>query len=429
MGEQRAQEAGVRRQAEDRRVGERAVQPGERGRAVGAVRDHLGDHRVVVRADDRARLDRGVDAHAVGVVRGQHRAGGREEARVLGVDAGLDRVAGHGHLDAFEGLPRRHAQLQLDEVEAGDQLGDRVLDLQPRVHLEEEVRGRVVGVGDELDRARAVVARGLGQRDGLRAQRRAQRVRDDRRRRLLEHLLVAALQRAFALAEREHGAVRVADHLDLDVPRARQEALDEHAVVAEAGRRFSLRRRDRLVEAVGGLDDAHPAPAAARRGLDQQRIGVAGARLLEAQRLHDRHARARRRLLRADLVAHQLDRLRRRPDEDHARFGAGARERRVLGQEAVARVQRVDAARRRDHVLDRQVGADADGRVRLTRCAARRRRRRCRSPRERMPSACSVRITRRAISPRLATRTELNITRRARGRSPSAAPRRCPRRW
>ena len=30
------------------------------------------------------------------------------------------------------------AQLQLDEVEAGDQLGDRVLDLQAGVHLQEE---------------------------------------------------------------------------------------------------------------------------------------------------------------------------------------------------------------------------------------------------------------------------------------------------
>jgi hypothetical protein len=30
-----------------------------------------------------------------------------------------------------------HAQLPLDQVEAGDRLGHRVLDLQPRVHLHE----------------------------------------------------------------------------------------------------------------------------------------------------------------------------------------------------------------------------------------------------------------------------------------------------
>ena len=55
VGEQRAQEAGVGGQAEDRGVGQRAVQPRQRGRAVRAVRDHLGDHRVVVGADDRCR--------------------------------------------------------------------------------------------------------------------------------------------------------------------------------------------------------------------------------------------------------------------------------------------------------------------------------------------------------------------------------------
>ena len=181
---------------------------------------------------------------------------------VLGVHARLDRVAVERDVDV-ERLARGDPQLQLDEVEAGDQLGDRVLDLQPRVHLQEEVRRRVVGVGDELDRARADVARGLRQRDRLVAEARAQLGRDDRRRRLLEHLLVAALQRALALAEREHVAVRVADHLHLDVPRARQEALDEHAVVAEARRGLAPRRGDRLVEPVGRA--RRPASRARRR--------------------------------------------------------------------------------------------------------------------------------------------------------------------
>ena len=50
-------------------------------------------------------------------------------------------------------LPRRDADLQLDEVDAGDHLGDRVLDLQAGVHLhEEELVGPVRG-DDELDGA------------------------------------------------------------------------------------------------------------------------------------------------------------------------------------------------------------------------------------------------------------------------------------
>ena len=38
-----------------------------------------------------------------------------------------------------EGLARRDQDLLADEVEAGDELGDRVLDLDARVHLQKEV--------------------------------------------------------------------------------------------------------------------------------------------------------------------------------------------------------------------------------------------------------------------------------------------------
>jgi hypothetical protein len=51
--------------------------------------------------------------------------------------------------------------------------------------------------------------------------------------RLLEHLLVAALHRAVALEEVDAVALRVAEDLDLDVARAHQVFLDQHAVVAE----------------------------------------------------------------------------------------------------------------------------------------------------------------------------------------------------
>ena len=48
-------------------------------------------------------------------------------------------------------------------------------------------------------------------------------------------------------------------------------------------------------------------------------------------------------LLRADLVAHDLERALAGPDEDDAGVGAGAREGGVLGEEAVARVDRLRA--------------------------------------------------------------------------------------
>ena len=48
----------------------------------------------------------------------------------------------------------------LDQVGAGDHLGDRVLDLQPGVHLQEVELA--VGGQDELHRAGAPVVDGLG---------------------------------------------------------------------------------------------------------------------------------------------------------------------------------------------------------------------------------------------------------------------------
>ena len=98
------------------------------------------------------------------------------------------------------GAARRHLELQAHEVEAGHGLGHRVLHLQPRVHLEEVEAA--VGRHQELDRARAEVAgraRGGDARPSHSSRRCARRER--RARRLLDHLLVAALDRALALAE------------------------------------------------------------------------------------------------------------------------------------------------------------------------------------------------------------------------------------
>jgi hypothetical protein len=58
-------------------------------------------------------------------------------------------------LTQWQGLARRHAELPFDEVEPGYCLGDRVLDLEARIHLD-EIEGAVPG--DELDGAGADIA-------------------------------------------------------------------------------------------------------------------------------------------------------------------------------------------------------------------------------------------------------------------------------
>ena len=70
----------------------------------------------------------------------------------------------HVLLPEGELLPGRHADLLLDEVDPGDHLGDRVLHLESRVHLqEEEIAARV---DEELAGAGAFVLHGPGRLDG-----------------------------------------------------------------------------------------------------------------------------------------------------------------------------------------------------------------------------------------------------------------------
>jgi hypothetical protein len=166
-------------------------------------------------------------------------------------------------LREWQRLARGDPQLQLDEVDARDELGDRVLDLKPRVHLHEEEE-LVGGVArhDELDRPGAEVAdapRRLAR--GL-ADARARRVVGKRRRRLLDDLLMAALQRALALPEVHDVPVRVSEDLHFDVSGRRHVPLEKEGVVAEGCRGLAPRRRDRVCELSLGLDDMHPAPPA-----------------------------------------------------------------------------------------------------------------------------------------------------------------------
>ena len=113
----------------------------------------------------------------------------------------------------------------------GGHLGDRVLDLDAGVHLEEEVLA--LGRQQALDRPGAAVADRAGRLDGDLADPRAQLVVDRRRRRLLDELLVAALDRAVPLAEMDDVAVGVGEHLHLDVAWVLEVALDVDRRVGE----------------------------------------------------------------------------------------------------------------------------------------------------------------------------------------------------
>lgn len=158
--------------------------------------------------------------------------------------------------------------------------------------------------------------------------------------------------------------------------RARDEALQIDAAVAERGLRLALRERQLGLELRRIVRDANAAPAAAGGRLDHDRIADARGHVARGvERLHDavaaghrRHVRAPRGVACTRLVAHRRDHLRVRADEDEAgRFDLRG-ECGVFGEEAVARMDRIRAAlpcgvedRGRIQVALRRVrGADVD---------------------------------------------------------------------
>ena len=250
----------------------------------------------------------------------------RLEARQpLGVDPALDGVPGRLEL----GLGERHllaggdADLLLHQVDVEDRLGHRVLDLQPGVHLDEEELAVLV---EELDGAGAGVV-DLRHRVGADAADPHPGARvDGGGGGLLENLLVAALQRAVALAEVDSAAPAVAEDLHLDVPRLAEVLLEVDLVVAEGGLGLGAGGREGGLHVGGGAGELHAAAAAAGGRLDDHRVAE---RLSDLPRLVERRHRAVRagnaghaellhRLLGGDLVAHQPDVLGGRADEDEA---------------------------------------------------------------------------------------------------------------
>ena len=187
---------------------------------------------------------------------------------------------------------------------------------------------------------------------------------------------MAPLYGAVALAQVDPDAVLVAQHLHLDVARVLDELLAVDLRRVEGGAGFGLARVERLHDLGPLPDDPHATPAAAGGSFEHDRIADPVRHLERLGRIlqgdlaprHDRHARLHRDLSRLRLVTHEADRLGRRTDERDGAGPAHLGEGGVLGQEPVARVDRlaVGDGRRGDDRRDveiaqaRGVGPDAD---------------------------------------------------------------------
>ena len=241
-----------------------------------------------------------------------------------------------------------------------------MFDLQARVHLEKVERP--VAVEQELNRAGVGVTDGLGHRRGRRGHAPAQLRRHRQRGTLFDHLLVTTLNGTFALDERQHRAVVIAEQLHLDMTGRENPPLQIDGTVAKRRLRLGARRAQGRGQLSRRRHHAHALAAATSDRLEHQRIPDAlrhlqhvSVRRLLAQGFfgpgHDRHPGLDRGLPRGGLAAHQGDGFRRRADEHQSGITARRREVFVLGQEPVARMHGIRARllRRVDGRIDAQI--------------------------------------------------------------------------
>ena len=166
--------------------------------------------------------------------------------------------------------PGGDLHLGAHDVDARDDLGDRVLHLDARVHLHEVVGA--VGREQSLDRPGGAIPGGARRVDRDLPDPASELRSDGGRRRLLDELLMAALDRAVPLAEVDDVAVSVGEHLHLDVSRILEVPLDVDRRVGEIRPALALRGLERLHRLVGRPHDLHALAAAAGGRLDDQRI-------------------------------------------------------------------------------------------------------------------------------------------------------------
>jgi len=149
---------------------------------------------------------------------GLDRPGERKEGlRVLRVDANLDRMAAQrtSFCALAQLLAVRDPDLLAHDVDASHHLRHRMLDLDPRVHLEKMELS--VGHVQELDGPDAVRTSRRRPRRSPPSTSGSGHGPGGRGGRFLDQLLVAALDGAVAVPEVDHVPVTVPHHLDLDV--------------------------------------------------------------------------------------------------------------------------------------------------------------------------------------------------------------------
>ncbi|SHW68339.1 Uncharacterised protein [Mycobacteroides abscessus subsp. abscessus] len=358
----------------DAELGDRATGTSHRSLEVPPATRQLHQHRIEMRthlgAEGGATVE--ADARATGAAVGGDSTGVGPEAigRILGGNPALQgRTARRDGIlvqtKVIEGFSGGDPQLTRHQVHIGDLLGHRVLHLNSGIHLNEDVVTALVE--QELNGAGAAVPDVTGESDSVRTDLLTQFRRQVGRGSELDDLLMAPLHATVALVEVNDVSRGVRQDLHLDMPRVDDSLLQENRRVSERGLCLAAGCLDRLAQLITLGDPPHTAPATTGNGLDEHRKfhGLGGRQQLlnRCRRLRGCQHRQSRLTRSSDgtgLVTRQLQNIGGRPDKRDAGLCAGRREVGILGQEAVAGVDRIGAGipGSVDDLGNRQIGAD-----------------------------------------------------------------------
>ena len=201
--------------------------------------DQLGNHRIIIRGNDIATAHRAVTARQrrQAQMAQTPRRGQKVISRILGIQPRFDRVTVYAQrvLRQWQGRAKGYMQLPCHQINAGDRLGDRMLDLQSGVHLHkpEPVRAQPVrGINDKFDRSCALIANHLSCGDRCVTHCRPHLKGHTRRGRLFDDFLMTPLQRAVTF-KKMHSMGAVTKDLYFNMARCGDVFFDQHRTIAK----------------------------------------------------------------------------------------------------------------------------------------------------------------------------------------------------
>ena len=238
----------------------------------------LDQQTVIIGRDDRARkavtaiqadagtAGRAIDIDLAGI-------GHKVKLGIFGGDTALDGVAPSGDVRltlnvdfvGIEGIAFGDEDLSLDDIDAGDQLGDGMFHLNPRIHFDEVVI--TVFINEKLDGAGTAVFDGFCQSDGIDTNAVSLEIGQEQRRRKLDDLLMSSLNGAIPFKKMDNVAVVVPENLNFNVLGLFQVFFDKYRSIAESFGRFTDSGVIFFEQFLFVTDDAHPAAAATCRRL------------------------------------------------------------------------------------------------------------------------------------------------------------------